>query len=69
MGAICLPLYGSFRVCHFSLIYCKLYLQMLCGMFSFTYDNALGSEEEEEVIYIGQGYRYALRDQDAFCLV
>ena len=24
---------------------------------------------EEEVIYIGQGYRYALRDQDAFCLV
>ena len=25
--------------------------------------------EEEEDIYIGQGYRYALRDQDAFCLV
>ena len=26
-------------------------------------------QEEEEVIYIGQGYRYALRDQDTFCLV
>ena len=25
--------------------------------------------EEEEVIYIGQGYRYALQDQDTFCLV
>ena len=24
---------------------------------------------EEEDIYIGQGYRYALRDQDTFCLV
>ena len=23
----------------------------------------------EEDIYIGQGYRYALQDQDAFCLV
>ena len=25
-------------------------------------------EEEEEVIYFGQGYRYTLRDQDASCL-
>ena len=31
--------------------------------------NMVVVKEEEEDIYIGQGYRYALWDQDAFCLV
>ena len=34
----------------------------------YLYRRLFHYKEEEEVIHIGQGYRYALRDQDAFCL-
>ena len=26
-------------------------------------------DDDDDEIYFGQGYRYTLRDQDAFCLV
>ena len=38
-----------------------------CGV--DTMMSLFGAWVEEEDIYIGQGYRYTLRDQDTFCLV
>ena len=45
--------------------------QLVAGSYLTPPPKILGhpeQDDDDDVIFIGQGYRYTLRDQDAFCL-